>query len=534
MKNLLKNKKIIIAVILGIIFIIAYSFIGKEEEVVSVFKEREYTAKTDTITVGIEADGLIDTVPNIHTFADASVLKTLYVKLGSEVKVGDELAKIDLENLAKTIKTSTNKVADAQAGLIAATSARDVFLKQNQSNANPADKQNDLAYEQQLNSLESGKTKAAAEISYNSELLKVVDKDLIEITAVKAQEDKSLKELQDELAANLEKIAELEGSLPASAPAPDSDILAVSSSEVAVSSSTIAVDVAGEIAALKERNMLIDSLINTLENSNTGNTIKSLTTDKRLLNNNIKTNELLIISLTKDIKVLKENRVAELSKRAVDANINDYSISRDLENMAQTIKKAEREVEVAAKELSELNLLSANPVLIAKTQGIVTVINYAEGEQIFDAKPLLTIGKLDEITMNIAVDAADIGNIKIGQKVNINVDAFTEEKFTAKVVERLLVANDDGEYEVIVALDKTDTMILPGMKAYATIIVKEKPDVLTIANKAIILEDGVQYVTLKMDDGTKVKKEIVTGFSDGKVSEILKGLSASDIAIVEE
>ena len=280
--------------------------------------------------------------------------------------------------------------------------------------------------------------------------------------------------------------------------------------------------------------MLIDSLINTLENSNTGNTIKSLTTDKRLLNNNIKTNELLIISLTKDIKVLKENRVAELSKRAVDANINDYSISRDLENMAQTIKKAEREVEVAAKELSELNLLSANPVLIAKTQGIVTVINYAEGEQIFDAKPLLTIGKLDEITMNIAVDAADIGNIKIGQKVNINVDAFTEEKFTAKVVERLLVANDDGEYEVIVALDKTDTMILPGMKAYATIIVKEKPDVLTIANKAIILEDGVQYVTLKMDDGTKVKKEIVTGFSDGKVSEILKGLSASDIAIVEE
>ena len=98
----------------------------------------------------------------------------------------------------------------------------------------------------------------------------------------------------------------------------------------------------------------------------------------------------------------------------------------------------------------------------------------------------------------------------------------------------MLVANDNGDYLVTITVDKTDQMVLPGMKAFATIILKEKQDVLTISNKAILLEDGVQYVNIKNENGELVKTKITTGFSDGRISEVLDGLSENDVAIVQE
>lgn len=96
------------------------------------------------------------------------------------------------------------------------------------------------------------------------------------------------------------------------------------------------------------------------------------------------------------------------------------------------------------------------------------------------------------------------------------------------------MANDNGEYPVTISIDPGEQMLLPGMKAYATIILKEKTDVLTLSNKAITLENGQQYVFVWDENGQLVRKPIVTGFSDGRVSEILDGFSEHDVAIVQE
>ena len=96
------------------------------------------------------------------------------------------------------------------------------------------------------------------------------------------------------------------------------------------------------------------------------------------------------------------------------------------------------------------------------------------------------------------------------------------------------MANDSGDYPVTISIDPGEHLLLPGMKAYATIILKEKTDVLTLSNKAITLENGQQYVLVRDENGELVRKQIVTGFSDGRVSEILDGLSEQDVVIVQE
>ncbi|MGL4336089.1 MAG: HlyD family efflux transporter periplasmic adaptor subunit, partial [Turicibacter sp.] len=57
-------------------------------------------------------------------------------------------------------------------------------------------------------------------------------------------------------------------------------------------------------------------------------------------------------------------------------------------------------------------------------------------------------------------------------------------------------------------------------------------DVLMLSNKAITLKDGKQVVNVKNEDGTVTETEITTGFSDGKNSEIISGLSEGDTVVV--
>ncbi|MEJ5967574.1 efflux RND transporter periplasmic adaptor subunit [Flavonifractor porci] len=239
------------------------------------------------------------------------------------------------------------------------------------------------------------------------------------------------------------------------------------------------------------------------------------------------------------LKLEEMERAEKLFQQALenqngDNAFLDYKTSEELKAINENIAKASRNVQAAQEKVSRLQALSQNPTIYAQLDGIVTTLNYKVGDTVADGKPLCIVGELDEITMTVPVSAADIGSVSVGQKVNIYVDAYAEQKFTGTVKERLLVANDNGEYPVTITIDPGEQMLLPGMKAYATIILKEKTDVLTLSNKAITLENGQQYVLVRDENEELVRKQIVTGFSDGRVSEILDGLSENEVVIVQE
>ena len=239
------------------------------------------------------------------------------------------------------------------------------------------------------------------------------------------------------------------------------------------------------------------------------------------------------------LKLEEMERAEKLFQQALedqngDNAFSDYKTSEELKAINENIAKASRNVQAAQEKVSRLQALSQNPTIYAQLDGIVTTLNYKVGDTVADGKPLCIVGELDEITMTVPVSAADIGSVSVGQKVNIYVDAYAEQKFTGTVKERLLVANDNGEYPVTITIDPGEQMLLPGMKAYATIILKEKTDVLTLSNKAITLENGQQYVLVRDENGELVRNQIVTGFSDGRVSEILDGLSENEVVIVQE
>jgi HlyD family secretion protein len=83
---------------------------------------------------------------------------------------------------------------------------------------------------------------------------------------------------------------------------------------------------------------------------------------------------------------------------------------------------------------------------------------------------------------------ADIGAIRVGQPVRFNVDAFPNRSFSGKVKQVRLNPTTQQNvvtYNVVVAVENPEQVLLPGMTAYVSIAVAQKKDVLLVPNTAL-------------------------------------------------
>lgn len=199
------------------------------------------------------------------------------------------------------------------------------------------------------------------------------------------------------------------------------------------------------------------------------------------------------------------------------------------------VKNAQAEVDKAKKSLSEAQALLDTPILTAETDGIVTAIQHLPGEEVPADRAIVVIGNSQKKQVTVFVSQEDIASVEIGQSVELRFSSAPENAVDGEVIKKSLLPADGGDgvsYEVIISLEVDDPDLLEGMTCSVKFILKKVENVLTLANKAITLRDGKQYVTVKLPDGSHEEREIKTGFSDGRISEIIDGLSDGDIVVV--
>ena len=226
----------------------------------------------------------------------------------------------------------------------------------------------------------------------------------------------------------------------------------------------------------------------------------------------------------RDREVAKENEDIELLKRQNESQIK---------SLQGALESAQNSFDKINKELEEANSLIASPKLEATLDGVVLSTPYLPGETISTAKPVVEIGDMTKPALTLFVDSIDVIDISEGQEVSFYVDAYPEDTFTGKVESRSYVQDENKKLEVRVTVDENDAELLEGMGASATIIIKQKKDILTLSNKAIKLKDNKQFVKVRNAEGKVEEREITTGFSDGRISEILSGLNDKDVVISE-
>ncbi|MDU5260969.1 MAG: efflux RND transporter periplasmic adaptor subunit [Clostridium celatum] len=233
-----------------------------------------------------------------------------------------------------------------------------------------------------------------------------------------------------------------------------------------------------------------------------------------------------------NIEVAREKQLEQQSRdEAANRDINDVAL-QDADN---SIKLAELEVEKINKDIENIKKLQESPTLFAKVDGIVSAVGYTPNSVTTPETPAVKIGSLKEVIAKVNIEESDINDIEIGQLANIEVSAFQGEKITGKVKEINLKPTQESSgnvYKIDVEIDPNENKLIEGMGLNATFVIKEAKDILTLSNKAIILQDGKQFVKVKNADGTLKDVEIKTGFSDGRYSEIISGLSEGDVVVI--
>lgn len=116
----------------------------------------------------------------------------------------------------------------------------------------------------------------------------------------------------------------------------------------------------------------------------------------------------------------------------------------------------------------------------------------------FSTPTLFTIAEdLRQMQVEANVDEADIGNVKIGQRVTFTVDAYQGEEFSGTVTQVRLNATTTSNvvtYKVIVKADNPDEKLLPGLTATISIYTLELKDVLTVSSQAFNFNPDMQML----------------------------------------
>ncbi|WP_119717381.1 efflux RND transporter periplasmic adaptor subunit [Cognatilysobacter tabacisoli] len=144
----------------------------------------------------------------------------------------------------------------------------------------------------------------------------------------------------------------------------------------------------------------------------------------------------------------------------------------------------------ASTQTSRLNLQRA--VIRSPVDGVVLTRTVEPGQTVaasLQAPVLFQIAEdLSKMEIVLAIDEADIGQVKPGLPVTFTVDAFADRRFRGQVQQVRLSATNTNNvitYPVVVAVDNADATLLPGMTANAEIEVSRRDDVLRVPNAAL-------------------------------------------------
>lgn len=209
--------------------------------------------------------------------------------------------------------------------------------------------------------------------------------------------------------------------------------------------------------------------------------------------------------------------------------------------------------------LNQARLELEHTVIRSPVDGVVIQRSVDVGQTVaasLQAPVLFTIAQdLTRMEVNIAVDEADVGRVRIGQKIRFTVDAYPGERFKGEVAQIRKAPQTNNNvvtYSVMARVDNPDLKLLPGMTANARILTEERKDVLKVSNEALrfrpLLPDGtpLKLEVKAREDGPGIPGRVWVlnpegkpepmalrlGVSDGKATEILKGDVRAGTAVI--
>lgn len=218
-------------------------------------------------------------------------------------------------------------------------------------------------------------------------------------------------------------------------------------------------------------------------------------------------------------------------KQALGNSAQDAIKKQSIQEAADAVAAAERQVDYYKAQVAKTYIKS--PI-----SGTVLQLASQQGETLaagLSAPTLIIVADLTRLQVDAYVDETDIGKIKLGQAVDVRVDAFPKRTFEGKVTKIAsgsTIQQGVITYDVTIGIKDTRHQLKPDMTASVTIQTGKREGVLLVPSEAVKVStrgSQVGVVTIGPDGKkTVAMKSVKTGGSDGKNIEIREGVKEGD------
>lgn len=176
-----------------------------------------------------------------------------------------------------------------------------------------------------------------------------------------------------------------------------------------------------------------------------------------------------------------------------------------------------------------------NTVIIAPSSGTITNVDVKLGELASAQKAVIVLQDVDNLHIEANISEANIASLKSGQEVDVTYDALGPDRHFQSRIEAIdpasTVVSGVVNYKVTSSVTVSPE-IRPGLTANLTILTNAKTGVLSVPQRAVLMKnDGTKTVRVIQDRKTKTFKEVpvTLGLSaDGGLVEILSGLTEGE------
>jgi membrane fusion protein, multidrug efflux system len=202
-----------------------------------------------------------------------------------------------------------------------------------------------------------------------------------------------------------------------------------------------------------------------------------------------------------------------------------------------TVDQAQATFDQAKAGIARTEAVISQKLVRAPFDGDLGVRQVEVGQYLTAGTQIVSLTDLSVLYANLTVTEKQSSQIKVGQTVRVAVDAYPGRTFEGKITTiEPQIATDTRNIRVQATIQNPDSILKPGMFATTTIVLPEKPAVVTVPETAVdytLYGDSVFLITEKKgDDGkttlTAGRTFVKTGNRvEGRV-EILKGLKPGD------
>jgi HlyD family secretion protein len=232
-------------------------------------------------------------------------------------------------------------------------------------------------------------------------------------------------------------------------------------------------------------------------------------------------------------------RSAEAARAEIDARVKTAEVaviqSRAARDQADSdLGVATAAIEVAKEDTRRVEALLGYCKIESPMNGIVTQRNVDTGDLTragADAEALFVIARSDIVTVRVNVPEGFAAAVNPGDHALVKFPEMKGKTVEGKV-SRISWALDPKTRTIRVEIDIPNPggKLLPGLYAYATVIVEEHADALTVPTTAIITEKEKTYCVV-VEGGRAARRPITLGLGDGTLVEVVSGLDGSEAVV---